>query len=220
MVTLEQVSRRVLADPSWLLKTVVGAVLVLLAPFSLLVTLAFAMGFIYRVADLGRRGLAIELPDWDNWRGLLVDGLRFLALLGVLAILPIVVTWLMSGLLAWLFEGVPLYRTFAWLLYLPMVPVLLLVFPMAAASLYRFQRREEFRDAFRMELLLRMVVSTRGRLVVPSLSYIGLMVVLLPLFPYALFTGGLVFFYYCALTFHGIEAGARSRASGQSILRR
>jgi hypothetical protein len=220
MITLEQVSRRVLTDQSWVLKTVIGAVLLVMAPFCLLLTLPLPAGYIYRVADLGRRGLTIELPDWEGWRGMFVDGIRFLAIIGALAVLPLGVTWIMTMTLTWLLQAFPGYLAFAWLLYLPMVPVLLFVFPLSAASVYRFQRRGEFRDAFRMEFLFRMVVATKGRLVVPALALIGLVIVLLPIFPYALFAGGLVFFYYCALVFHGIEAAARARASAQTVLRR
>jgi hypothetical protein len=220
MITVEQVSRRVLADPSWFLKTAIGAVLMVMAPFCLLATLPLAAGYIYRVADMGRRGLSVELPDWEGWRVMFADGTRFLAIVGALAVLPIAVTWSMTKVLTWLLHAFPGYWAFAWLLYLPMVPVLLFVFPLAAASVYRFQRRGEFRDAFQMENLVRMVVATKGRLVVPALAFIGLVIVLLPVFPYAMFAGGIVFFYYCAAVFHGIESAARTRASAQSVLRR
>ncbi len=212
MVTLEQVSRRVFADSSWLIKTLVGTILLVVPPL--------ALGYIYRVAEQGRQGRLPDLPDWDDWRGLFVDGLRFLLLLVVLTAVPIFLAWAFAGLLSWLFQGLPFFWAFSQFLYLPLVPISILAPPLTAASLYRYQRRWDFNDAFRFPALFRMVVATKGRFVIPTLAYIGLLVVLLPVLPYALFTGGVVVFHYYALIFHQTEAASRSGASGQSRLDR
>ena len=209
MVSLEQVCRRVFNDRSWLIKTLVGTLLLIIPPV--------ALGYIYRVAEQGRLGQAVELPDWDDWRSMFVDGLKMLLLLLVFTILPLLVGWLVAGLLSWLLHGVPLFWAFAGFLYLPLVPVLLLALPLTGASVYRYQRRWEFRDAFQIPVLLRMVVATKGRLVLPTLAYIGLMVVLFPIVPYVLFTGGIVVFYFYALTFHHTVAAARPAASDLNV---
>lgn len=206
MVTLEQVSRRVFADSSWFVKTVVGAFLIIVPGLHF-----FAFGYIYRQALVGRLGQAAPLPEWDDWRGLFVDGLRFFLIVLVLAVAPILAGWIVS---------LPLHPLLGPLSYMPMVPGLVLSAPLTAAGVYRFQRREDFRDAFRFPILFRMIVRTRDRLVVPTLAFLGLLFVLFPLFPYALFTGGVVIFYYYALTFHLIEAGARASASSETLIRR
>ena len=212
MVTVDQVSKRVFDDSSWLIKTVIGAFVLAVPPF--------ALGYLYRVAAQGRRGLPITLPDWDDWRGLFVDGLRFLILIVGLAIGPIILCWVLSILLSWLLHNVPGYWAFAGFLYLPLVPAILLAAPLTGASLYRYQRREEFREAFRFPLLLRMVMATKARLVIPTLAYLGFVIVLFPLIPYALFTGGVVIFYYYAFTFHELEKAAHAAASASSLPRR
>lgn len=205
MVTLEQVCRRVFGDPSWLIKTLVGMFMLILPPIS--------FGYIYRIAEMGRQGTPIELPEWEDWRGLFVDGLRFLAIFCVLTLLPILAGWMVAVFLSWLLQGFPLYWAFAGFLYLPLVPILILAPPITAASLYRFQRRWDFRDAFQVPVLFKMVAATRGRLVIPTLAYIGFMVVLFPIVPYALFTGAVVIFYFYALTFHQTVATGRPAAS-------
>jgi len=215
MLSLEQVSRRVFSDPSWFVKTVVG----MLAMFFPL-PLVFGAGYVYRVALQGRMGQPIVLPDWDDWRGLFVDGVRFLALIFLLAFIPILAGWLVSVPVRLILHWLPGYWLFQAFLYLPMVPGLLLAIPLTAAGLYRFQRRESFRDAVRPALLLRMVVASKGRLVIPTLAYVGVMVVLFPVLPYAMFTGGVVVFYYASSTFLQIEQAARERASAPVTIRR
>ncbi|MGH8018625.1 MAG: DUF4013 domain-containing protein [Opitutaceae bacterium] len=211
MATLEQVCRRVFGDPGWLIKTLVGTLLLIVPPL--------ALGYIYRLTEQGRRGQPLELPEWDDWRSLFVDGLRMLVLLVIFTIVPLVAGWFVAMLLSWLLHGVPLFWAFAGFLYLPLVPVLVLALPVTGASLYRYQRRWDFRDALRLSTLMRMVVATRGRLVIPTLAYIGSMVVLFPIVPYALFTGGMIVFYYYALVFHQTVTTARPAASELNVNR-
>jgi hypothetical protein len=214
MVTLEQVSRRVFADPSWFVKTVIGMLLMLVP-----VPLVFGFGYIYRMAVRGRRGESVDLLDWDwgEWRGLGADGLRFLAILLVLGLLPVVTGWVIGSLVAITLAMLPLYSIFSGIAFLPVLLAPFLAAPLTAAGLFRYQRREEFRDAFRVPLLLRMIVGARASLIIPTLAFIGFMVVIPP---YALFTGSLVYFYFCSLVFHELESDARRKTSAQTSLRR
>lgn len=205
MVSLEQVSRRVFADPSWFIKSLLGAFL-LIPPFSF-----FALGYIYRMAEQGRRGELVELPDWEEWRMLFVNGIRFFAFIFVLTLVPLLLVWVAT---------LPWHPFLGRLAYLPLIPVGLLAAPLTSAALYRFQRREDFREAFRLAILLRMVVVAREFMVVPSLALIGFVCVLFPVLPYALFTGGALISYYYALMFHEVEQRGRSAASGRAVSRR
>ncbi len=215
MVTLEQVSKRIFSEPNWFVKTVVGAILMFFpVPF------VFAFGYIARVSAMARRGEPPDLPDWEDWPALWFDGLRMLAIVLGLAILPIVAGWLVSLPLRIALAPVPLYSMLSPFLYLPIVPGMFLSFPLTAAGLYRFQRAEELREAFRIPMLLRMIVATKGRLVLPTLAYLGLVVALFPLFPYALFTGGVVVFYYSSAIFRQIEQSRHSPVSAQAVARR
>lgn len=215
MVTLEQVSKRIFSEPNWFVKTVVGAILMFFPlPF------VFAFGYIYRVSAMARRGEPPDLPDWEDWPALWFDGLRMVALVLGLAVVPILAGWLVALPLRVLLAPVPFYSMLAPFLYLPMVPGLFLSFPLTAAGLYRFQRHEDFRDAFRVAMLFRMVVAAREHLVVPTLAFIGFVFVLFPVLPYALFTGGALISYYYALMFHEVEQRARAAASGRSVIRR
>jgi Protein of unknown function (DUF4013) len=206
MVSLEQVSRRAFADPSWFIKSVFGTGMLLIPGAHF-----WALGYVYRMAQQGRRGQSMDLPDWDDWRMLFVDGVRLFAIILVLTVLPLVLSWLIS---------LPWHPWLGPLSYVPMVPVLLLAGPLTAAGVYRFQRNEDFREAFRIAMLFRMIVAAREHLVVPTLATIGFIFVLFPLLPYALFTGGALISYYYALVFHEVEQRARAAASGRSVNRR
>jgi hypothetical protein len=211
MVTLEQVFRRVFSDSNWLIKTVIGAFLVFVPPL--------ALGYIYRVALMGRRGHPLELPDWDEWQALFVDGLRLCLIVLVLAFLPIFVGWLVSLP----FDVLPFSWMFSPLHYMLMLPGLLLAVPLTAAGLYRYQHNYDFRQAFQLGLLFRMIGAAGTQLIVPTLAYLGFVFVVGPLIllvPYALFTGGIITSYYFARIFHQIEVSARATASGNPQFRR
>ena len=212
MVTLEQVSKRIFSEPNWFVKTVVGAILMFFP-----VPLVFALGYVYRMSAMARRGEAPDLPDWDDWPALWFDGLRMLALVLGLAIVPILAGWLISLPLRVLLMPVPFYSMLSPFLYLPIVPGLFLSLPLTAAGLYRFQRAELFREAFQIPMLLRMIVATKGRLVLPTLGFLGLVVALFPLFPYALFTGAVVVFYYSSAVFRHVESSRRSHVSARAL---
>jgi hypothetical protein len=103
------------------------------------------------------------------------------------------------------------------------LPGLLLAVPLTAAGHYRYQHNHDFRQAFQFMLLFRMIGACGAQMIVPTLAYLGFALVLGPLIllvPYALFAGGVVVFYFFALTFHQIEAGPRSTASGKPEFRR
>lgn len=214
MVSLEQVSRRVFADPSWFVKTVVGAMLMLVP-----IPLVFGFGYIYRMAIRGRRGESADLLDWEweEWTNLGADGLRFLAIVAVLGFLPVAAAGAIGSVVWGAFWMLPILWVFSPIAFLPVMLAVFLAAPLTAAGLYRYQRREDFRDAFRLPVLLRMIVAARASLVIPTLGLVGFMLVA---FPYALFTGSLVYFYYCALVFHEMETARRLQTSAQSLPRR
>jgi hypothetical protein len=68
----------VLEDPDWIKKLLIGS-LVSLAVF-LLIGIPLLVGYYQRVIQRTARGERYPLPDWDDWGGLFVDGLKAWAL--------------------------------------------------------------------------------------------------------------------------------------------
>lgn len=199
MPTLELICKRLLSDPSWILKCLLGAVL-LAVP----VAHFFACGYIYELVNRARRGEPLELPDWDDWGRLFSQGVPVFVIFLVFTAAPLGVSWLLASPLRQLGAG--------WFSYTPMMPVLLFCFPLTTASVYLYQKREDYQDAFRPWVLVRMLRSTGIPLLVPTLALIGFLVVGLPFMTFTVFAGFAFFGATYGAIFHHVETALRSAA--------
>ena len=198
MPTLDQVSKRVFSDSSWPVKCLIGGLLCLVP-----IANVWSLGVFYRLADQGRRGEVVHLPDWDDWGRLFVEGLQFLLIMIVFGLCPILVGWLIS---------IPLHPFLGPLARLPIVPGLLLAAPLTAVGIYAFQRNDDLREALQIRGLLRMLQAAGTRLIAPTLAFIGAVAVgwvALPLLPFAFFVAGVVVSYFYGATFREVELAAR-----------
>lgn len=199
MPTLELVCKRLFSDPAWILKCLLGAIL-LAVP----VAHFFACGYIYEVVNRARRGEPLELPEWEDWRRLFINGVAAFVIFLVFTAAPLAVAWVLTRPLHILGAG--------WFSYVPMMPVLLLCFPLTAAALYLYQKREDYRDAFRPWVLVRMLRAAGLSLVVPTLALVGLLVTGLPFMTFTLFGGFLLLGATYAASFHHVETTLRAAA--------
>lgn len=199
MPTLELVCKRLFSDPSWILKCLLGAAL-LAVP----VAHFFACGYLYEVVNRVRRGEPWELPEWEDWGRLFTQGIPVFVIFLVFTVAPLAAAWLLTRPLYWL--GAGLFS------YTPMMPVLLLCFPLTAAGVYLYQKREDYRDAFRPWVLLRMLRVTWLPLLVPTLALIGFLASAMPFLTLTLFVGFAFFGATYAAVFHHVETSLRSAA--------
>jgi small-conductance mechanosensitive channel len=201
MPTLESVCKRLLSEPTWILRFLLGAILctVPIAHF-------LACGYIYEMVNRVRRGEPAELPEWEDWARLFHQGVAAFAIFVVFTVAPLGVAWLLTLPLRVLGAG--------WFGYLPMAPVLLLCFPLTAASLYLYQKREDYRDAFRPWILARVLRSVGLALVVPTLALVGLLAVGLPLLPFTVFGGFVIAGAVYASMFREVEMNLRAGRKG------
>lgn len=199
MPTLELICKRVFSDPAWILKCLLGAVL-LAVP----VAHFFACGYIYEVINRARRGEPLELPEWEDWRRLFSNGVAAFVIFLVFTVAPLAIGWAMTRPLYWLGAG--------WFSYMPLMPVLLLCFPLTAAGLYLYQKREDYRDAFRPWVLVRMLRATGWSLVLPTLALVGLLVTGLPFMTFTVFTAFVLLGATYASVFQQVETALRAAA--------
>lgn len=197
MPTLEPICKRLLADSTWILKCLLGAVLLAVPVLHF-----FACGYFYEVMNRVRRGEEPTLPEWEDWRRLFLNGVATFVIFLVFTVAPLFVAWLFSRPLSYLGAG--------WFSYLPLTPVLLLSFPVTAASLYLYQKREDYRDAFRPWVLLRMLRTVGWPLVTPTFALIGFLVAGLPLLTFTVFVGFAVFSAVYAAMFREAELALRA----------
>ena len=164
----------------------------------------FACGYIYEIINRARRGEPLDLPEWDDWRRLFTNGVAAFMVFVVFTLVPLSAGWVLTRPLYWLGAG--------WFSYMPLMPVLLVCFPLTAASLYLYQKREDYRDALRPWVLLRMLSATGLPLVVPTLALVGLLVTGLPFMTFTLFVGFCAAGAFYSARFQAVEAALKSSA--------
>jgi len=192
MPTLEEVCKQLFAERSWFVRCIVGALLMAVP-----VAHFFAFGYLYEMIARGRRGDSLDFPEWDDWRRMFVNGVPAFVIFVLLGALPIGFGWILTLPLHWLNWGV--------FTYLPVVPFVILAGPLTAAGIYQYQKREEYRDAFRIWLLLKMLRATKARFYVPTFAVIGFIAAVYPLMTFAIFVGLGVGWTFYAAFFRAIE---------------
>jgi hypothetical protein len=197
MPTLEQVCKRLFSDSSWFVKCVVGGLLLIVPVAHFL-----AFGYLYELVAQARRGDSLELPEWGDWRRLFVNGVAAFVIFLVLGVVPLVVCWVLTWPLRPFSFGV--------FVYVPMIPGMLLAGPLTAAGIYQYQKREEYRDAFRLQVLVAMLVSSKAGLFVPTFALVGFLVVGCPLMTFTIFTGLATGWTFYAAFFRGIEESRKA----------
>jgi hypothetical protein len=204
MPTLELVCKRLFADSSWFLKCIVGALLLVIP-----IAQFFAFGYLYALVERARRGDTVILPDWGEWKRLFFDGIATFVIFFGLGVVPLALAWLLTLPLSWLLAfRLPLLDYGAFI-YLPMVPVVMLVGPLVVAGIYQYQKREQYADAFRLQVLGSMLRAAGSRFVLPTLALIGLLVAGYPLMTFTVFVAWAVSWTYYAATYRFIEQSRR-----------
>ncbi|MBC2607800.1 DUF4013 domain-containing protein [Pelagicoccus albus] len=193
MPTIEQVSKRVFSDNNWLKKCAIGGVLSLIPIVNIL-----ALGYLYQIFLQGRTSRNIVLPEWDDFKTLFVDGLRFLIVGIIFAALPIALVTLFAELA---FDGM--------IARIPLIPVLFLAGPVLSAALYLYSVKNDISDCFNVEALGIMLRKTAINYTVPTLAYLGLCMLGLVLLPFPFFFGGVFYFYVMGFTFQDLERRVR-----------
>ncbi len=192
MPSFEQVWPRIFTQPNWGWKCLLGGVLMAFPVLQF-----FALGYLCRILEEGRRGRPFTFPEWDDWRELFIDGLYFFVILLVFAVAPLLVAFLVSRL--------PFLGILGLFAYFPMIPVLLAAPPVTAAALYRFQVRRRLGDVFDARRLFDMLRAEPQDFVVPTLVFLGILLAGAPVLPLAFFVGLAVVFHFYFLLFHLLE---------------
>ena len=188
----EEVFLQLFRQKAVLMKLLIGGALSFVPVINL-----FAFGYLYRFSAAIRRGGRVSLPEWSDWGGLFVDGLRFAVVWLLFWLLPVAIVAAFSGLLEALGLGV--------LAYLFLVGVLLLAPLTFCAALYRLQRRQDLRDLSDLRRMWQLCSRCWDRLLVPVLVVLAVGTVLLPLYGFAFFVGHLVMLAYSPLCFRWAE---------------
>ena len=198
MPTIEQVTKRLLADREWFTKCMIGGFLTIVPIANLL-----AFGYLYRLFKRGKLEKEFRLPDWNwsDWKGLGLDGLRFLVIGLIFVVAPMALFIGLANLL-------PFESFLAWV---PFIPIAFFSGPLLGAGLYLYMVKEDFRDCFNLEALGLMLKGAALSYLVPTLAYIGFLGVCWVIPPIAFFFGGVLYFYLMGLAFRALETSRNGR---------
>jgi len=202
MTIFNEICKRVLSSTNRIPKILIGLFL------SFLFFLPFAYGYLYRYAQQIKQSKDFELPEWTDWKGLLIDGFRFLAIGIPFFILSVLVGTLISVLLSWLFALIGLPSDF----FLCTHPLFLLSthalfilgilgIPTTISALIHFQEKEDFRSLLQLKIILTRAFSSWKEWRLFLLAFFGLAIVTAPLYPLSFFFGFLILTPYLITAF-------------------
>lgn len=194
MPTIDQVTKRLFSDKNWLKKCLIGGLL----SYPIIQILSF--GYLYRIFIAAKKRQEFSLPEWGEWKELVVDGLKVFVIVIVFALIPAYLCSLIVGILG----SVQSIFKVLW------VPVIFLVGPLSCAALYLYSLREDFKDCFNFSAL--MILLQKGVIdyAVPTLAFVGIQQLvaftgLWILMPFFFFFGGVIYFYVMGRIFQNLE---------------
>jgi len=188
----EEVFNRLIRLPGFWVKLLVGGLLSFVP-----IVNVFAFGYLYRLSRGVRQSGQPVLPEWRDWQGLFMDGLRFAVVWLAYWLLPILLGLMISWLMTLIFLGA-LANVF-------FLTVVLLSSVLFSSALYRYNMRKDFKDLLDVALILRMTWMELPRMIVPAFVFLGLLVLLFPFYGFALFGGFLMLITYTGLRYRSIE---------------
>lgn len=188
----EEVFTRMLALRGFWVKVLVGGLLSFVPVVNI-----FAFGYLLRVNKGIRKEGRIALPDWNDWGGLFIDGLKFAVVWLGYWLLPLLLAYGMAALIDMVNLGLVAYMLVSFTFLL--APILF------SAALYRYNMRSDFRDLLNVALIIRMGYGVFPRLIIPALAFLGIFALAAPLYGFALFFGFLVLIAYTTLSLRTIE---------------
>lgn len=188
----EEVFSRMLSLPGFWLKILVGGLLSFVPVVNF-----FAFGYLLRLSKGVRRTGRVALPDWDDWSGLFIDGLKFAVVWLAYWLLPLLLACAISSLIGAV--GLGALSLLVFTLVFLLVPILF------SAALYRYNRRNDLQDLLDVVLIIRMSYGAFPGLIIPALTFAGICAVAAPLYGFALFFGFIVLVAHTTLAFRAIE---------------
>ena len=193
MDSIEKIWGSILKSPGAWAKILLGTCLSLIPVLNF-----FALGYIYRLNLRIRQGFRIELPEWDNWKDLFLDGLKFFLILLIWMGVPVLIGFFISVVVGVVAQNI------GQMALMVSVPI---GFALVGASLYRFQTFESFKEAVDFPKVIRMYLITFKLGLLPLLAACGLFWLAGMLSILLVFTISLLIFAYFTSVFRALEKG-------------
>ena len=188
MPSLEEVCVRLLGKPGWVPKVMLGGALSFIPLINLL-----SFGYLLHYAIRLRQKNEWNLPGWKNLAPieLLKNGLHFCILLLIFVGIPIFTGWLISALLSFLTFGI-----LGIIGYFPMAIGAFIAPFFFLGSIHAYVRDGLFSDAFRLTLVFEITKAMGCKLVLPVISFWGILLIALPFYGLSFFLGTWILIAY------------------------
>ncbi len=186
MASIENIGERIFNEEDSWKKLLIGGAMCLT-----IIGLPLAFGYLFAYAFNLRKNALAPLPRWDNWQRMFMVGLHslavFVAWVGIPMALALIITWLF-GMVPGSFLDI-----FSWL---ARAGALVVGLPMFCSALIHYQNTQEWSSLADVESIFAPVQENWIRLIIPSVAWIGLIVIGLPLLPFTFFLGMTLYVAY------------------------
>ena len=194
MPTIEQVSKRLRSDRNWFTKCLMGVLFCCIPILHF-----FACGYLYRMFRAGKAQKAFALPEWGDWKGLFIDGLKFFLIAFIFGLIPIALMTFAKLAIGW--------STGSYFAHIPVAPAFFIAGPLTCSALYLYMLDEDFSNCFNIQALTGLLKRTVEEFWVPTLALLGLSLLL----PFAFFFGAVIYFYSMGYVFKNFEQSTDKR---------
>lgn len=147
----------------------------------------------------GKAQKAFVLPEWDDWKGLFVDGLKLFLIVLIFAGVPIGLMSFAMVIIGW--------SAGSYFANIPMAPALFIAGPLSCSALYLYMLEEDFSNCFNIQALTGLLKRTAEDYWLPTLALLGISLLL----PFAFFFGAVIYFYLMGYLFKNVELSADKR---------
>lgn len=190
MQLFESIFDKISKDERWIQKIIIGVLISFIPILNLLV-----LGYLYRFG-LNIKMQRIVLPEWNEWRKMLVETVRCLSVIVIYALVPVCLGWALSEVLRTMS-----FNILGFFMYLPLSFVLLVIPGLTMIALYGLSEEPTVESLFSVKRYWRIYGQCWKRLLVPTFVFFGIVIVGLPLFGISFFIAfvGLIAYSFSVL---------------------
>lgn len=191
MQLFENIANKLSQDSRSIQKIMIGGILGFIPIVNFLV-----LGYLYRFA-VNVKMKRMQLPQWNEWRYMMIEMLRFLSVLFIYTLIPVFVAWLISEALRYLslnFLGV-----FG---YFPLSIALIITPGLTMVALYHFCEGASLPLLFNVQYYFKLYGRSWKRLLIPTFVFFGIISVGLPFYGISFFIAliGLIAYSFSVLS--------------------
>lgn len=194
MITINKIIEKIKEDPEYVQKILIGGLLMFIPVVNI-----FVWGYIYRYARQIKTKGRIELPTWDQWGKLFINGLIFLGVALIFGAIPVLIGWYLSKAINLITIGFLL-----WLPYIPLSIAVLVAPSLVLISLFSILKGDGFQGPFsKLGANIKTLRKHWKPLILGNITYIGFCIIGLPLYGFAHFIGLLFLIPYTLFVLKG-----------------